>query len=181
MKKFIVTDPCYLLPDNTWQSICHEVFDGTWNDQKEMYEAFDSRVQEELRKFAGTDLAWTGSTGIGDWCNGIDSKNSKVVNVVYRGFGADAGMVCVCELTDIISKTINDSGIQYDWSVACFEVSDDSEVSCNIDKSNSNWTVVKVYVNDELVIESNSYGYPEEYEDEDDDDEFEDDDYEEED
>lgn len=177
MRKFIVTDPCYVLPKDTWHSVCDNVFSN-----KELvetrYERFDEEIQKELRKFAKTDLAWVGSTGIGDWSNSISSSDNEVANVIHSQFGADAGMVCICELTPSISKIIKDEGYSYDWCIALFEVDDTSIVEGVIDQSDVNWTVVNVKVNGDIVISSEEaesmmedededyYGYYENEEDE---------------
>lgn len=152
MRKFIVTDPCYIMPKSTWSKVCKEVFDNP--NTEDRYDIFDQRIQEELRKFAGTDSAWAGSTGIGDWSNTITSFDDDIAKVVHSQFSADAGMVCVCELTPPIEQIIKNEGYSFDWSIAMFEVEDTSVVECLIDQSDSSWTVVNVSVDGDIVLHS---------------------------
>lgn len=159
MKKFIVTDPCYILPNNIWDICCKEfeVEDDT------MYERFDNKVQEELRKFSGTEKAWAGSTGIGDWSNTLNSVSSKI-KIIESDFGADAGMVCCIELTSTVEKSLIE---KYERLIgAIFEVDDSSDVNCEIDQSDKSWTIVRIFVNNNLVAISDDY-YGEDYYDDD--------------
>ena len=168
MKKFIVTDPCYILPNNIWDECCKEfdIQDDT------MYERFDNKVQEELRKFSGTEKAWAGSTGIGDWSNTLNAVSSDI-KIIESDFGADAGMVCCVELTPSVENSLME---KYERLIgAIFEVESEAEVTCEIDQSDKNWTIVRILDNENLVAISDDYDGEEYY----DDDSFEEDEEEE--
>lgn len=158
MTKFIVTDPCYILPHKIWNTCC-EVFRNKNNDSDDLiYEKFDKVVQEELRKFSGTDKAWAGSTGIGDWSNTLNSVSNEI-KIIEGDFVADSGMVCCTELTSSVKKSLIDN---YGKLIgALFEVSDSSDITCEIDKSDKTWTIIRIYASNTLVAISDEYYYRE--------------------
>lgn len=145
MKKYIITDPCYILPDTEWDKCC-EVFDSVAykkavedRDFEKQRELFDTEATSALRKYSGDYKACAGSTGFGDWTNAIWGKG-----VIKHDFFADSGMVCVCELTDTIQKHIDkDSpGSNRFNGMAVFET--DADITIDFDTSDSDWTVVVI-------------------------------------
>ncbi len=132
--KYIVTDPCYLLPRNTWDKCC-EVFK---NDDEFMYDRFDEEVSKALSEFTEFP-AYACGTGYGDWSNSIWGDG-----VIKQDFVADAGMVSVCRLTDKVLQHLKEKyGEANIYSgLAIFEMSENIRV--DFDVSNSNWTVVKI-------------------------------------
>lgn len=145
MKKYIITDPCYILPDTEWDKCC-EIFDSVAykkamedRDYEKQRELFDIEVTSALKKYSGDYKACACSTGFGDWTNSIWGKN-----VLKHDFFADSGMVCVCELTETIQKHIDkDSNGNNEFNgMAVFET--DADITIDFDTSDRSWTVVNV-------------------------------------
>lgn len=145
MKKYIITDPCYILPDSEWSKCC-DVFDSIAyqkaveaKDYDKQRELFDLEVTSALRKYSGDYNACAASTGFGDWSNEIYGEN-----IIKSDFFADAGMVCVCELTDVIQKHIKDesNGTNEFNGMAVFET--DKDIAIDFDMSVRDWTVVNI-------------------------------------
>lgn len=132
-KQYIVTDPCYLLPEETWKKCCEELDKYEGVEQTEKFsEAVTKALQERFGKPAEAY-----DTGIGDWTNEIRG-NAKIIQ---PNFFADAGMVCVCPVNEEIQQLINE--FKGTWQAAAvFEMSDN--VKIDIDVSNEEWTVVRV-------------------------------------
>ena len=108
MKKYVITDPCYIIPSTEWDKCC-KIFDSAEykaaeesRDYKLQRELFDNEITKTLQQFSGDINAKASSTGYGDWTNEIWGKN-----VIKSDFFADSGMCCVCELTDTIQKHID--------------------------------------------------------------------------
>lgn len=142
MEFYIVTDPCYILPDEVWSKACQDIFD---NDREDL-EGFNARIQEDLRKFTDTDEAWVDETGAGDWCNSIYGKH-----IMTPEFCADSGMVCICRITKPIMKAVNDKAL-HKYCYAVFQAHPGIEV--NFDRTDKGWTVVRVYSNGEEIVTS---------------------------
>lgn len=132
--KYIITDPCYLLPRNTWDKCC-EVFK---NDDEFMYDRFNEEVSKALSEFTGFP-AYACGTGIGDWSNSIWG-----LGVIKGDFVADAGMVCVCRFTDNILEHLKKKygDINPLSGIALFEMSENIKV--DFDVSDPDWTVVEI-------------------------------------
>ena len=138
MKKFCVTDPCYILPDDVWDKCC-KVFDE-YKDDEFMYQRFDEAVTKALTEFVGSK-SYACGTGYGDWSNELQG-DGKVIN---SKFCADAGMVCVCELTDKVKEAL-DVDIYNAHTVATFEAEDLRNVT--FDLTDKSWTVVYIETTD---------------------------------
>jgi hypothetical protein len=134
--KYIVTDPCYILDDDTWNECC-KVFDTYKNDEF-MYQRFDEAVSKALTKLTGHQ-SYACDTGFGDWCNKIYG-----LSVIKHDFCADAGMVCVCRLNHkVLDNLYKNNGEENALSgAAIFEMSEDIDIE--FDVSNKDWTVVTI-------------------------------------
>ena len=119
MKKYIITDPCYLISDN-----------AIWGGYREL--TFDD-IAEQL----GTTVQ-VASTGYGDWTNSLACVKgpNRLMNGGY--FCADAGMVCFCELTPQVERALRDLG-----PGAYAEIEAEDPV-CEFDCSNRDWTRIKI-------------------------------------
>lgn len=159
MRKFIVTDPCYILPSETWDKACTDCFTGNANED---LRAFDERIEQELRKFAETDNAWVDETGFGDWENSLIATTADV-RIQSHGFSADAGMVCVCEVTDHVAGAIDVRLM--DRCIAMFEVDDNSRIQVTFDRDEPNWTQVIIRADGKKIITSMEAEYGEEEDD----------------
>lgn len=141
MSKYVITDPCYILDDATWSKCCKlasPINSRDWNS-----EVFDTEVSKALKQFANSDNAWVSETGFGDWNNYMCGDEGKVLSAE---FGADSGMVCVCELTPSVEAALKTSlGSSENSLVSIIECT--GKVSVEFDKSNKNWTVV--YIDDD--------------------------------
>ena len=145
MTKYIITDPCYLIPDDDWSKCC-EIFDSEAykkamenRDYEMQRELFDNGITAALQKYSSDYKAKACSTGYGDWTNDIWG-----VNVLKHDFFADSGMVCVCELTDTIKNHIdaNSNGFKEYHGMAVFET--DKDIAIEFDTSDSDWTVIRI-------------------------------------
>lgn len=161
MRKYIITDPCYLIPDDDWGKCC-EIFDSVAykkaeqnRDYEMQRELFDNEVTAMLRKYSGDYNAQACSTGYGDWTNEIWGEN-----VIKSDFFADSGMCCVCELTDIIQNHIKENSNNRNEfnGMAVFET--DKDIAIKFDTSDSDWTVILVKdknTDDILITSSEPY------------------------
>ena len=161
MRKYIITDPCYLIPDDDWSKCC-EIFDSVAykkamenRDYEMQRELFDNGITAALQKYSGDYKAKACSTGYGDWTNEIWG-----VNVLKHDFFADSGMCCVCELTDTIQNHIKENSNNRNEfnGMAVFET--DKDIAIEFDTSDSDWTVVKVIdknTGDILITSSEPY------------------------
>lgn len=126
-KILYITDPCYILPGETWSEVVNK-----YNSDSDIFKA----LEKELEKISGAK-AYVSSTGLGDWINEIYSEDpSKIIN---PRFCADSGLVCVCEVNEVSEECLK----QYtttDHMCAKVEVSDDYTVE--LDQSDPSWTVV---------------------------------------
>ena len=129
MIEYIITDPCYILPDNIWNECCEYLDDG--------FDAFNEVVAKALTKFTGYK-AWVHDTGYGDLNNEIHGGC-----IIKSDFCADAGMVCVCRWTDSIIKYWQTQyGTNKINGAAIFEMSEDIDVQ--FDQSCRDWTVITI-------------------------------------
>ncbi len=139
MKKYVVTDPCYILSDEDWDKCC-----GIIRPDDKKWVAFNQAITGKLAEMTG-EPAYVESTGYGDWSNEIYGPG-----VLNHTFAADAGMVCVCRLTKEVEKKLNIK--EHDSCVAVFEAN--KLVNVTFDTDNSSWTVVNI-VTDQGLITSN--------------------------
>lgn len=154
MKKFIITDPCYLVPDP-------EILDGFWD----IIQFIDmTEAEKYLSQYLGTPVR-IASTGYGDWSNEISGKN-----VIKPNFFSDSGLVCVLELTSLVDS-MHYSKYKYRISdhpcgVAVIEAEGLAEV--RFDTSNPKWTVVNITDTEDNVYRTSTYndhfGIDDEYE-----------------
>lgn len=143
MKKFIIADPCYLIADlEIWDCFCDIIQDTDVTE-----------AEKFLTQYLGTPVR-IASTGCGDWSNNIHGKN-----VIQSTFFADAGLVCVVELTPLVDK-MHETIFGYRISgkpagVAIIEAEGLAEVS--FDTSNPHWTVVNITDTEGNVYNSTTY------------------------
>lgn len=172
MKKYIITDPCYILPDTEWDKCC-EVFDSVAykkavadRDFEKQNELFDTEATSALRKYSGDYKACACTTGFGDWTNSIWGKG-----VIKHDFFADAGMVCVCELTDTIQKHIDKESTSDNKFNGMAVLEADADIIIDFDTSDRSWTVVNIRdkATGQIIIASQDPN--DEYDDEEDEDE----------
>lgn len=121
MAKYVITDPCYIVDEKTWDK-CLKDFPN-----------FPKLIAEHLTKLT-KENAYASDTGFGDWSNALfDSKGC----IGY--FGADSGMVSVCKYTKKVAERL--SGI----SAGCYCVFEaDGPLDVVFDTSNKQWTVVNI-------------------------------------
>ena len=132
-KDYVVTDPCYILPKDIWNKcieVCEEYAkDSNWSDM------FNKEVENALKEFT-QGQAFVESTGFGDWDNQLLGPNVKNDG----GFTADAGMVCVCELTGAVHKALGNA-VEKE-SAAVFMAQ--GPINVQFDTSKSDWTIVNI-------------------------------------
>ena len=89
MKKYVLTDPCYLINDDAaWRRYCGLIFDEKGYMNVDNGAAF---IAEQL----GTTVQ-VASTGYGDWANSLACVKGPNRLKNDGCFCADAGMVCFC-------------------------------------------------------------------------------------
>ena len=129
MSKYVITDPCYILPDDVWSECIEKAGenDTGWCDR------FDEQVQAALSAFVGSK-AWAERTGFGDWSNVVFGPN-----VIQDHFCADSGMFSVCEFNDKVKEALKDCP---EHCYAVFET--EGTISVEFDNSESDWHVAKI-------------------------------------
>ena len=124
--KYVVTDPCYILNNDTWDECCKFLDDTP--------KAFNDAVSKALTDLSGFP-AFACDTGFGDWNNKIYGSY-----IIHKEFCADSGM------TDEIEKHFAEEYQNiYSHGAAVFESSDD--INVDFDISDTSWTVVKIHDN----------------------------------
>ena len=138
MTKYIITDPCYVLSDDTWSNICNQCknedfYNGT----------FDRLTSEALNKLAGTTNAVASATRFGGWDNCMHCSNED--KIIQTDFFADSGMVCVVEYNDAIQQALKDKDnicLIEKGGIAVIETEGNVEITMNTE--DPNWTVVEI-------------------------------------
>lgn len=137
MSKYkVITDPCYILPEEEWKHCCDYADKTSKEDKVDWSYIFNRAVEMALTKFSGSN-AWVERTGFGDWTNTVYGPS-----VVEFGFAADSGMVCVCDYSEPVRAALENIS---DGCAAMIETSGD--ITVEFDRSTSDWTVV--YIRDE--------------------------------
>jgi len=129
MKKYIVTDPCYLMHINAnedenravWREFCNLWFADKFEDAEQL-----------LKDYLNLDFLKISDTGYGDWTNHLYTDSE--IKIYEQEFFADAGLVCVADYTAEIEEN-NISG-------AVFETEQLRDVTFNDD--DSDWIVVEI-------------------------------------
>lgn len=124
MKTYIVTDPCYIIPDPEWGRMSER---NKWNEN----------ISNYLESVTKSD-AWCFDTGYGDWANVMSGDG---VHEDHDEFTADAGMVCVCEYTDEIQRHIRHTELP-DYCYALVDM--EGSVDVQADRSDRHWTVITI-------------------------------------
>ena len=129
-KEIIITDPCYILPNEEWDKALNA-------------SDFPTKLTQVMHDFGYKD-AVVDETGFGDWTNLMHSASPDAV-VKQKEFCADSGMVCVTTLTPLVKKHLDVAPYCY----AVCEVPLDAEYT--IDKSNPNWSVVLIHSPEKIL------------------------------
>ena len=130
MTKYIVTDPCYILPIDIWRECCQKV-----GNQKE----FNAEVAKALQEFTGNDEARAVDTGGWDWCNRISGNIKKIIK---EKFTADSGMVCFCKYNGVVAKALKDNHIKE----GCFAILElEGDVTFTYDLYPNDWTEISIF------------------------------------
>lgn len=153
MKKFIITDPCYICDnDEVWSEYCRHLGNA---DRSAL-------ADEILSKYLGTKIE-TCSTGFGDWTNEIFGDG-----VLQENFCADAGLFCVVELTDrvreIFERKHHGRKIEGSALVAVFECNEIENIVW--DRTCEDWTVVEIRTSEGSITSSYPLADDDEYDDE---------------
>lgn len=150
MKKFIITDPCYICnDDDVWHEYCHYLGNADRS----------SLADEVLSKYLRTKIE-TCSTGFGDWSNTISGDG-----VLQENFCADAGLFCVVELTDRVREIFEYDGHRIEDSdlVAVFECNEIKSIEW--DRTCEDWTFVEISTSEGLVHSSYPFADDSSYDD----------------
>ena len=103
MKKYVLTDPCYLINDDAaWRRYCGLIFDEKGYMNVDNGAAF---IAEQL----GTTVQ-VASTGYGDWANSLACVKGPNRLKNDGCFCADAGMVCFC--ANLTAQTATGPGLR---------------------------------------------------------------------
>ena len=131
MTKYVITDPCYIVDEKTWDK-CLKDFPN-----------FPKLVAEHLTKLT-KEKAYASDTGFGDWSNGLIGNDGYI-----GSFGADSGMVSVCKYTKKVAERLSEI---FAGCYCVFEA--DGPLDVVFDTSDKQWTVV--YIEDVLGNEFQS-------------------------
>lgn len=131
MTKYVITDPCYIVDEKTWDK-CIKDFPN-----------FPKLIAEHLTKLT-KEKAYASDTGFGDWSNGLIGNDGYI-----GSFGADSGMVSVCKYTKKVAERLSDI---FCGCYCVFEA--DGPLNVVFDTSDKQWTVV--YIEDVLGNEFQS-------------------------
>lgn len=134
-KRYVITDPGYILPKNEWDKCLSYADKISKEDNADWGEIFHTAVEMALTIFTNAN-SWADSTGFGDWDNSIHGPC-----VHYTGdFCADSGMVCVCEYTKAVEEKIKDM-IEQGYA-ALFDA--EGPLKVNFNREVRDWTVVEI-------------------------------------
>ena len=134
-KKYVITDPCYILPEEDWRKCCDYADKTSKEDNNDWSEIFHTAVEMALTRFTNAS-SWADSTGFGDWTNALWGPNVNGTGAFF----ADSGSVCVCEYTDKVAEALGD--LTEKDGAAVFEAEGPIEVE--FDRSDSSWTIVNI-------------------------------------
>ena len=132
-KTYCITDPCYILDDTTWDACCKKC--DNLGDVENWCENFNKVAEEALKDFT-QGQAFVSDTGFGDWDNTLYGLTVSELGA----FCADAGEVCVCELTDEVAERLDDAFEH--GRAASFEA--EGPIKVNFDTTDPSWTVVYI-------------------------------------
>ena len=139
-KYITVTDPSYILPaaiyDECWEK-CKQLYGN--NGDNIDWDHYHSMLADALTEFSGAK-AWVASTGFGDWDNTMYGPA-----VVQSEFTADAGMMCVCEITEPVKAALSK------LPEHCYAIIDIDRVgiaNVNFNTKDPNWHVVEITDNE---------------------------------
>ena len=131
MKKYVLTDPCYLVNDESaWYRYCDLIFDDKGYMNVDNGADF---IAEQLG--APVQVA---STGYGDWANSLACVKGANLLVNAGYFCADAGLVCFCEITPQVKRALCNL-----CPGAYAEIEAENPV-CEFDCTDPGWTRIKI-------------------------------------
>jgi len=161
MKAYLVTDPCYIVPNDVWYKAIDKMWDSDGNEIPNGRENYEKVLSEYL----GAEVK-TSNTGYGDWTNYLEGDYVK-----GSQFCADAGEVCVVEATpkilEILKNKYNYTLYDPESLAASFEVEDNAKVNVRFITDDPNWTDVCIDIEDSTgyhyisSIDSNEYRFGE--------------------
>lgn len=131
-KRYVITDPCYILPRETWDECIEKC--KAFESEDNWSTFFHKTVEQALHNLT-KGQAFVESTGFGDWSNCLHGP--CVHNT--GAFCADSGTVCVCEYTDEVKEILGDS---CDDCYALFDA--EGPLQVNFNKEDRDWTVVEI-------------------------------------
>lgn len=130
-EKIVITDPCYILTDETRDLLREKVYNGD-------SEGWEERLSKVLAE--NTPIKLNMRTGYGDWTNrmiGFGDQNY----ILNDEFCADGGEVCAIALSDL--EQYNPEAILSSHMTAIIECFDDMDVEFIPD---SDWSLINVYM-----------------------------------
>lgn len=123
-KKYVITDPCYILTNEEWKNVYQYA-----DDQNK----FENEIALKLTNLTG-EPAEAVYTDVGGWTNEL-KKNFNNINdckLIQPYFIADSGMVCSCLYNDEVIRRLEGVNLLY---YAIIEVNSNSQVNILIDRS----------------------------------------------
>ncbi len=159
MKKYLVTDPCYIINHDDWHALCDQATKAEKEQGRNWSNEFVELVETSLRTISGDISAVACNTGYGDWENCMFGSVVK-----HSQFVADAGMVCVVEFTDKLAEYLKDTVDNVDDLSAILE--SESPLHAEFNTDDAHWTVVEVFDEDGRLVANSLYPDTEEDEEE---------------
>ena len=138
-EKIVITDPCYILTDETRELLREKVYNGD-------HEGWMERLNKVLSE--NTPIKLNMRTGYGDWTNkvltwGVADPNVPTQIVLNPDFCADGGEVCAIALSDLEKYNPDSIALSNTRTAAVIDCFDDLDVHFIPDNE---WSKIVVYM-----------------------------------
>ena len=170
-RKYIITDPCYLIDNEKWQELTATHLGENGELTHDFFKAFGKEVCEQNEHIQA--LLELKHTQHGDGSYFITPCHAKITAKIFE-FWVDSGLYCICEVSDFC-KFENDDGVAMlefqaadDFTTPKYDenLSDDEQAYFSSNINGENRSLFKIDWND---------GDFDDDDDDDDDDDFDDD------
>lgn len=138
-EKIVITDPCYILTNETRELLREKVYNGN-------SENWEERLNKVLSE--NTPIKLNMRTGYGDWTNkmltwGVADPNVPTQIVLNPDFCADGGEVCAIALSDLEKYNPESIALSNTRTAAIIDCFDDLDVEF---MPNDEWSEIVVYM-----------------------------------
>lgn len=106
-RKYIITDPCYLIDPEKWQELTAAHLGENGELTHDFFKAFEKEICEQNEHIQA--LLELEHTPHGDGSYFVTPCNAKIRTKIFE-FWVDSGLYCLCEVSDF-GKFENDDGV----------------------------------------------------------------------